>query len=385
MNLRSLQPSALRIPLVAAFRHAAAEHTATRTLWVEARAESGLAGFGEGCPRDFVTGETLATACDFVVAHSPARLAAVRDLDTLAAWVERHARAIDAHPAAWTAIELALLDLLGKESGRTVETLLGLPPLAGRFRYTAVLGDAAPDRFDAQLERYVYAGFRQFKIKLSGDPARDGAKVRALAAAGIAPDCVRADANNLWRGARDAIDHLAALRFPFYALEEPLKPGDGEGMRRVGAALGARIVLDESLLRFDQLDRLGDAPERWLLNLRVSKLGGLLRSLALVDGARQRGLEVVVGAHVGETSLLTRAALTVAHAARGVLHAQEGAFGTHLLAVDVIDPPIMFGPGGLLDAGSLPRSGQGGFEMTIRDGRYREYMTHLLEEPSHES
>jgi len=45
---------------------------------------------------------------------------------------------------------------------------------------------------------------------------------------------------------------------------------------------------------------------------------------------------VIVGAHVGETSLLTRAALTVANSARDLLVAQEGAFGTHLLARDVV-------------------------------------------------
>jgi L-Ala-D/L-Glu epimerase / N-acetyl-D-glutamate racemase len=385
MILHSFRPFALRIPLVAAFRHAAAERAATETLWVEARAQDGSIGFGEGCPRDFVTGETFETVRNFVAAHSAERLAGIRDLDALAAWSERRAREIDANPAAWTAIELALIDLLGKETGRPVEALLGVPQLAGRFRYTAVLGDASPDQFEAQLARYLRAGFREFKIKLSGDPARDATKARTLAAAGVSPDNVRADANNLWRDAEDAIDHLAALRFPFGALEEPLRPGDWKGLRRVGAALGAKIVLDESLLRRAQLDLLGDDADRWLLNLRVSKLGGLLRSLALVEVARRRGLAVVVGAHVGETSLLTRAALTVAHAARDILYAQEGAFGTHLLACDVVDTPIMFGPGGVLDAASLPREGAGGFEMAIRESRFRDYATSLLKEPSHES
>ena len=51
---------------------------------------------------------------------------------------------------------------------------------------------------------------------------------------------------------------------------------------------------------------------------------------------------------------LTRAALTIANAARDILVAQEGAFGTHLLEHDVIDAPIMFGAGGVLDAAQLP-------------------------------
>jgi hypothetical protein len=65
-------------------------------------------------------------------------------------------------------------------------------------------------------------------------------------------------------------------------------------------------------------------------------------------------VRVIVGAQVGETSLLTRAALTVAHAAADVLVAQEGAFGTFLLERDVCDPPLMFGAGGVLDVSVHP-------------------------------
>ncbi|MFZ1761994.1 MAG: hypothetical protein WAT99_03795, partial [Nitrospira sp.] len=57
---------------------------------------------------------------------------------------------------------------------------------------------------------------------------------------------------------------------------------------------------------------------------------------------------IVVGAQVGETSILTRAALTVADRYRDILLAQEGAFGTHLLEYDLCDPPLMFGRGGRL-------------------------------------
>jgi L-Ala-D/L-Glu epimerase len=80
----------------------------------------------------------------------------------------------------------------------------------------------------------------------------------------------------------------------------------------------------------------------------------LLRSLAVVDAARSAGVGIVVGAQVGETSLLTRAALIVAQAAGDALVAQEGAFGTALLERDVCDPPLMFGKCGVLDIAMYP-------------------------------
>jgi hypothetical protein len=83
-------------------------------------------------------------------------------------------------------------------------------------------------------------------------------------------------------------------------------------------------------------------------------MGGLIRSLDVLERIRDAGLRVIIGAHVGETSLLTRAALTAANAARDILVAQEGAFGTYLLEHDVMDTPIMFGTRGKLDARELP-------------------------------
>jgi L-Ala-D/L-Glu epimerase len=352
----------LSIPFNTAFSHASATRTSTHTVWVEARTRDGKVGYGEGCPREYVTAETLEGALSFIATYRTEWLATVHDVETMANWCARHSAAIEANPAAWTAVELAMLDLFGKIEGKSVEALLGLPPIGGKFRYTAVLGDMSPKNFTGQLARYVQAGFMAFKIKLSGDAAHDLAKVRALKDAGVLPAAVRADANNLWRDANQAIRALSALDYRFFAIEEPLHAGDYEGMGRIAAALETRIILDESILRAEQLRQLTGPNGHWIVNVRVSKMGGLLRSLQFIEAARKGRLPVVVGAHVGETSLLTRAALTVASHASDLLIAQEGAFGTHLLAEDVTRQPIMFGPGGWLDAtrqgiGTLPGLG----------------------------
>ena len=59
---------------------------------------------------------------------------------------------------------------------------------------------------------------------------------------------------------------------------------------------------------------------------------------------------VIIGAQVGETSLLTRAALSLAGYAGPVLTAQEGAFSTLLLQEDIFHPNLMFGDRGRLQA-----------------------------------
>ena len=82
-------------------------------------------------------------------------------------------------------------------------------------------------------------------------------------------------------------------------------------------------------------------------------MGGLLRSLQFGIAALRSGVPIIVGAHVGETSVLTRAALTLAHGMGDRVIACEGAFGTHLLEYDVVEPSIMFGRGGVLDIAAL--------------------------------
>jgi len=362
MHLQSLQASTLSIPFNEAFKHASAERSSTQSLWVEAESRSGLVGFGEGCPREYVTAESMITAQAFVDLHRDDWLANIGDKQSLIEWVCDHEGDIDAHPAAWTAVELALLDLMGKEQVRSLDSMLGLETLAGRFSYSAVLGDASPGRFRAQLGRYVGLGFTSFKIKLSGDHVRDADKVRALSEAGIPEQAVRADANNLWHSADAAAAYMHALDCCFLALEEPLRPGDYAGLASLAEQLDTKIILDESFLREGQLVEFVNLSSRWIVNLRVSKMGGVVRSLNMLHALRERGLGVIIGAHVGETSILTRAALTVANCGRDILVAQEGGFGTHLLSEDVVDPPLMFGAAGILDvahAGVADRPGLG--------------------------
>lgn len=354
VKIRRLHLESLHIPFKAAFRHASAERAETSSVWLKAVSEDGITGYGESCPRPYVTGETLATVHAFFSRHEAALRAEIVDLISLRAWMAAHDHELNANPAAWCAIELALLDLLAKENGQTTEAFLSLPPLQGRFHYSAVLGDADGQAFRSVAEKYVRKGFTDFKLKLCGDFERDREKVTVLRYLGNETLRVRADANNLWESADDAIFFLRALDYPFFAIEEPIRVNRHAELPRVGEALACKIVLDESFLRIDQLELIRDAPYRWLINLRVSKMGGLLRSLEIVEAARASGVGIIVGAQVGETSLLTRAALTIAHAARDGLVAQEGAFGTFLLERDVCNPPLMFGDGGVLDISNVP-------------------------------
>lgn len=351
MKITNLTIQELNLPFKQAFSHASATRTTTEAVLVTAESKNGITGYGEGCPRSYVTGESTETAVRFFDSIRDA-ITEIQSLSDLKTWTDTHREEINKNPAAWCATELALLDVLAKEAGESMESLLSLPELSDTFQYTAVLGSSGLDAYKKQLKQYIHVGFQDFKIKVSDNVEEDQQKIEALQALGT-DIRVRLDANNLWQDAKQVISYIEALDYPFFAIEEPLKANDYDGCYAIYDALSIPIILDESFLRLEQFEHLNSNSKSWIINLRISKMGGILRSIAIAEKAKEIGVPIIIGAQVGETSILTRAALTVTNTCRNNLLAQEGAFGTHLLEKDITETPIMFGKGGKLDAASI--------------------------------
>lgn len=353
-------------PFRMAFKHSSAARSTTENVVVEITTTDGVVGHGEGCPRSYVTGETTESAAAFLAEVLPDMCAVVDSASSLETWIDGNRHRIDENPAAFCAAELAVLDALGRAEGVSVDRLVGHSELTGPFVYSAVLGDNPFPVFGAQLARYRWSRLTDYKIKLSGDLPKDRRKVTLLKRTGALR--LRVDANNHWDRPGPAIDHLRSLGLPLFGIEEPLTADDHDGFLEIAEALDAPIILDESLLRTEQLSALPGPPGRWTLNNRVSKMGGLIRSMRAAADAVAHGSGLVVGAHVGETSILTRAALTLVSANRVAVQAQEGAFGTHLLTTDITDAPIMFGRNGRL-SGVEQLAGRPGLGVSVEPSR----------------
>lgn len=349
MPIKSLSIEPLKIPFKQAFVHASAVRAETESVLVTVTNANGVEGIGEGCPRRYVTGETVNSIRRFMEANREQwmKLTSVQQMRD---WAAEHTSIIDQNPAAWCAVETACLDLFGKEADLPIEALLGLPSLSSRFQYSAVLGTDNHQSLEKQLQRYRLAGFTDFKVKVTGRLQEDVDKLVRLTATQDSKIRVRLDANNLWNNADSALIYLRQLPGRITAIEEPLKVGDYDGCRWLAREMNIPIILDESFLRLDQFAVIQSDPHStWIVNIRVSKMGGVIRSLAVAKRAKEVGIPIIIGAQVGETSVLTRAALTVANTYRDIVLAQEGAFGTHLLEHDICKSPLMFGQAGLLD------------------------------------
>jgi L-alanine-DL-glutamate epimerase-like enolase superfamily enzyme len=102
------------------------------------------------------------------------------------------------------------------------------------------------------------------------------------------------------------------------------------------------VMADESLVTLADADALIAGKATDFFNVRVSKCGGLVRSLAIAARAAAAGVGVQVGSQVGETAILAAAGRHLAAALPEVAFV-EGSFGTLLLTEDVSAEPVRFG------------------------------------------
>ena len=244
MKIDQIQIKRLEIPFNVNFKHSSAERNITESVLVKVRSAEGSYGLGEGCPRSYVTGETVGSVISFFEKHKLS-IQQIRSLSDLSEWMTQHHKSIDNNLSAWCAIELALLDVLAKEEGKSVEDFLSLPRLSGEFRYTAVLGVNNLDVLEKQLQQYIYLGFSDFKIKVSGKLEQDKQNLELITNL-VKNVRIRIDANNLWTDVEEAIDYLKKLEKDFWAVEEPIDAKQYDLFRQIATVLDTKILLDES-------------------------------------------------------------------------------------------------------------------------------------------
>lgn len=348
-----LQVKSLFLPLRTTFKQASSVRSLGESIWCKVQ-RGEIIGLGEGCPRIYVTNETAETALDWIHQKLSEIQNECHSLDSLKNWMNENREEIDEHPAAFCAIETALLDLFSKEKNINVEKLLGLESPERVFTYTGVLSDGGEEKFIAHASRFLQGGFTDFKIKVNGDLKIDRKKFELLfdlaKKYNVSNLRIRLDANNLWKGkVEEAIAHLAALNSPIFGIEEPVAPKNYTALSQISKELDVSIILDESLCAFSDFKKLDQVSGKFIGNLKVSRLGGAIRSFEIIEALKKRNHQIIVGAHVGETSILTRAGMCVSQAAGKNLVAQEGGFGEILLEKDEVQPSLNFGKLGQID------------------------------------
>ncbi|MBV6441758.1 MAG: N-succinyl-L-Arg/Lys racemase [Saprospiraceae bacterium] len=360
MKIKHITVHRLRIPLRLRFEQSNNSTAISDSTVVEMTTTGGHVGYGESCPRPYVTGE------DFNSVE--------RDIQSMIAWLKNaefqtiddiRELATQELPrriglSAVCALELALLDALCKENNTTLAAALEIK-LPERVEYSGVLPLRSPAGLEQLMSLVGRFGFRNLKLKVDSDLAANLARIEAVRATFPVEIPIRVDANCAW-SREDALRQIPALSaLGIQVFEQVFPKNADEEMARLQQHLGEQIFLmaDESMTTKTSAERLIRQSACRRFNLKVSKNGGLFNTLDLYGLARQNGIECQLGAHFGETCILTAAGIVLT-AMAGPLTAVEGGLGTHLLEYDLCLPSMQFDeqarisrPSGLLSSPGL--------------------------------
>ena len=345
---------ALKIPFIESFRHSTKTRTSSDSIVVRVVSDDGTIGYGEGVARPYVTGETVEACLDHMKRQLWPRIAGMDftemnpDLDPLSSFAAID-RLLDepgvVNVVAWNgaraAFELALIDCLLRKQELSLGAIL--PPKRQNLVYSGAITSSSEEK-TVQIVKYLKLfGIKQIKVKIG--TGQDKSRLVAIREM-MGPSCsLRVDAN----GAFSSDKALAVLReiqeVNVEYVEQPIPRGDALDLAKLRTESPIPIMVDESLVTLDDAQQLITARACDAFNLRVSKCGGIGRTLEMARMAADAGIAIQLGSQVGETAILSAAGRHVAAYLDDPKYL-EGSFGTMLLVEDVGKVPVQFGHGG---------------------------------------
>ncbi len=183
------------------------------------------------------------------------------------------------------AIDMAAYDLWAKRRGKTVYQMLGLDISRIPYSNYTIGIDAIPE----MIRKMKEFDFPVYKIKLGTD--HDIEIVEALRKE---TDAVfRVDANTAWT-VEQTIDFSGKMKvLGVEFIEQPLKPGDYEGMKEVIRHTALPVIADESCITEEDVAKCTGTFSG--INVKLAKCGGITPGLRMISEARRHAMQVMMG------------------------------------------------------------------------------------------
>lgn len=354
-------PIALRKPV----RHASHERFVNDTLIIRCVMNDGSVGWGEGLPRTYVTGESIETTWRHLEAtdFSPLREQTFSDTVQLATAIDQF-RLAEVKPdpgiqvrecfgnSVRCALELAILDAACRVEdisiGQLIQKLPGTEMVVSardEVFYSGAITSMSPGKQIVSALKMRLFAFCTVKVKVGAAGIHDEACLRRVRKYVGRNVDLRLDANEAWRCDEVCSKMQPLLKYNVTSLEQPVPHAEVVGLRQVRSELNVPIMLDESLCCYEDAERAIAGAWCDLFNIRLSKCGGLLRSLKLAALARQHGLGFQLGCQVGETGILSAAGRHFACNVDNIRYL-EGSFDRFLVRDTLTEQDLTFQYGG---------------------------------------
>jgi len=290
--VRSITASPLDLPLTEPFAIAKGAPSDAANVLVRLELHDGTTGLGEAAPFTAVSGETQKSSLA-AIESAKAWLVGL-DVRTMHPIATRLASELAAEPAARCALEVAMLDALGRHQRVPLWTFFGGSGTELETDMTITAGDA--EQASAAARAILARGITTLKIKVGArSPAEDAERLLAVHRA--APGArLLADANGGYTPG-EAGQFLAALATMGVALElfeQPVLPEAWLEFVRGTPRSGVLLCADESVKSAMQLMHLVRDGAVDAVNIKPMK-SGVLESIAIWHVARASGIKLMIG------------------------------------------------------------------------------------------
>ena len=256
---------------------------------VEIITDDGLIGVAECCPLgsaylpSFALGVRagLAELVPHLIGQDPLNIGHINRLMDAA---------LRGHPYAKAPIDIACWDLLGKATGLPVFTLLGGAAQDDVVLYRAI-SQEAPEQMAKKIELYASEGYTKFQLKVGGDANEDIERIHATRSVLKPTDILVADANTGWTRHEAARVVGAIASLDVYVEQPCLTYEECVSIRR---RTTLPFIMDEVIDTPNTLVR-GIAEDAMdVINLKISKVGGLTKAKLMRDLCVQHGIPMTI-------------------------------------------------------------------------------------------
>lgn len=269
--------------------------------------DCGLVGYGEVCPLGpfylpaYAAG-VRAGLCELgphLIGLDPRELSKLN---------QRMDAALKGHPYVKSGIDIACWDILGQSTQLPVCLLLG-----GRFgesvRLYRAISQQTPEQMAQNVQGYRDQGYTRFQLKVGGDPDTDIQRIHEVRSMLRSTDRLVADANTGWTQ-HEAMRVVRAVQDIDVYIEQPCLTY--EECLAVRRHTSHPFVLDENIDSLDMLLRGKADLAMDVVNLKISKLGGLTKTKQARDLCVSMGIAMTLEDSWGG-DIITAAIAHLAH------------------------------------------------------------------------
>jgi len=190
-------------------------------------------------------------------------------------------------------IETAILDLEGKISGLPISSMIGGKPTS--FEVNALIASDDSKEIISESRYAISQGFRTLKIKIGHGPQQADEEMLSALREVVGPDIkIRLDPNQAWT-IPQAIESIKRLeKFDIEYIEQPVSARIPNHLAQVRSSVAIPIAADEALGSLQDLERIIAQDSADILIIKASRLGGISKSLEIIDSAKRVGKEIVI-------------------------------------------------------------------------------------------